>query len=41
VQILFAGNMPLWFHFAAIVPVAVPAGLIVARVTQELLRRTA
>ena len=41
VQLLFAGSLPLWFHFATIVPVAVPAGLIVARVTQELLRRTA
>lgn len=41
VQFLFAGSLPLWFHFVAIVPVAVPSGLIVARVTQELLRRTA
>ncbi len=41
VQMLFAGSMPFWLHLAAIVPVAVPAGLIVARVTQELLRRTA
>ncbi|HNX77935.1 MAG TPA: Gx transporter family protein [Candidatus Rifleibacterium sp.] len=40
VQILFAGSLPLWFHLVAIVPVAIPSGLIVAKVTQELLRRT-
>lgn len=41
VQLLFAGSLPLWLHLVAIVPVAVPSGLIVAKVTQELLRRTA
>lgn len=41
VQLLFAGSLPLWLHLATIVPVAIPSGLIVAKVTQELLRRTA
>jgi heptaprenyl diphosphate synthase len=41
VQLLFAGSLPLWMHLVFIVPVAVPSGLIVAKVTQELLRRTA
>lgn len=41
VQVLFAGSLPLWLHLVTIVPVAVPSGLFVAKVTQELLRRTA
>lgn len=40
VEIMFASNMSLWLHLALMIWVALPSGLIVARVTQELLRRT-
>lgn len=40
VQIMFAGNLSFWFHIALMIWVAVPSGLIVAKVTHELLRRT-
>lgn len=40
VQLMFAGNISIWFHLAVMIWVAVPSGLIVARVTAELLRRT-
>lgn len=40
VQLMFAGSMSFWFHIALMVWVAVPSGLIVAKVTIELLRRT-
>jgi heptaprenyl diphosphate synthase len=40
VQMMFAGNIALWFHVAIMIWIAVPSGLIVAKITQELLRRT-
>lgn len=40
VQLMFAGDMPFWFHMAVMIWVAIPSGLIVAKVTSELLRRT-
>lgn len=40
VQILFASNLTIWFHLAIIVWVGVPTGLIVGKITYELLRRT-
>jgi heptaprenyl diphosphate synthase len=40
VQIMFASQMSLWFHLAIMVWVAIPSGLIVAKATSELLRRT-
>lgn len=40
VQLMFAGSMSIWFHLAVMIWVAVPSGLIVAKVTAELLRRT-
>lgn len=40
VQIMFAGNLSFWFHIALMIWIAVPSGLIVAKVTHELLRRT-
>ena len=40
VEMMFAGSMSIWFHLAVMIWVAVPSGLIVARVTSELLRRT-
>ena len=40
VQILFASNMSFWFHIAIMIWVAIPSGFIVAKITQELLRRT-
>jgi uncharacterized membrane protein len=39
VQFMFAANMSIWLHLAMMIWVALPSGLIVARVTQELLRR--
>lgn len=41
VQFMFASNMSIGLHLALMIWVALPSGLIVARVTQELLRRTA
>lgn len=41
VQIMFAGTISFWFHIAIMIWVAIPSGLIVAKLTQELLRRTA
>lgn len=40
VEFMFASNMSIWLHLALMIWVALPSGLIVARVTQELLRRT-
>ncbi|GAB4276741.1 MAG: hypothetical protein Kow0029_18990 [Candidatus Rifleibacteriota bacterium] len=40
VKYLFAGELSLWFHLAVMIWVAIPAGLIVSKVTSELLRRT-
>ncbi|MBU1108520.1 MAG: Gx transporter family protein [Candidatus Riflebacteria bacterium] len=40
VQFMFASNMSIGLHLALMIWVALPSGLIVARVTQELLRRT-
>ncbi|MDN5279690.1 MAG: hypothetical protein PWR01_3655 [Clostridiales bacterium] len=40
VELMFAGSMSYWFHLAVMIWVAIPSGLIVARVTSELLRRT-
>ena len=40
VQILFASNLTIWFHLALIIWVGVPTGLIVGKITYELLRRT-
>lgn len=40
VQFMFASNMSIWLHLALMIWVALPSGLIVAKVTQELLRRT-
>ena len=40
VQILFAGSLSIWMQLAIMIWVAIPSGLIVAKVTQELLRRT-
>lgn len=41
VQIMFAGTISFWFHIAIMLWVAIPSGVIVAKLTQELLRRTA
>lgn len=40
VQFLFASNMPLWFHIALIIWIGIPSGMIVGKITYELLRRT-
>lgn len=40
VQFMFASNLSIGLHLALMIWVALPSGLIVARVTQELLRRT-
>lgn len=40
VELMFAGSLSMWFHLAVMIWVAIPSGLIVARVTAELLRRT-
>ncbi|MFZ2957088.1 MAG: Gx transporter family protein [Candidatus Ozemobacteraceae bacterium] len=40
VEWMFAGRFPLWFNLSLMIWVAIPAGLIVARITDELLRRT-
>ena len=40
VQILFASNLTIWFHLALIIWIGVPTGLIVGKITYELLRRT-
>mgnify|MGYP003430729104 FL=1 len=40
VQMLFASNLTLWLHTALIIWVGIPAGLIVGKITSELLRRT-
>ena len=40
VQMLFASNLTLWLHMALIIWVGIPAGLIVGKITCELLRRT-
>ena len=40
VQIIFASNLSFWLHIAMIIWVGVPAGLIVGKITYELLRRT-
>jgi heptaprenyl diphosphate synthase len=39
VEAYFPGSFPLGFHLAVMLWVAVPSGLIVARITAELLRR--
>ena len=40
VQILFASNLTFWLHIAMIIWIGIPAGLIVGKITYELLRRT-
>ena len=40
VQILFASNLTFWLHIAIIIWVGIPTGLIVGKITCELLRRT-
>ncbi len=40
VQLLFASNLTLWLHMALIIWGGIPAGLIVGKITCELLRRT-
>lgn len=40
VQIMFAGNISIWLHLAVMIWISIPSGLIVAKVSQELLRRT-
>lgn len=40
VQSLFGANLPMWFPMALMIWIAIPSGLIVARLTHELLRRT-
>lgn len=40
VQFLFAGNISFWLYLALMIWVSIPSGLIVAKVTYELLRRT-
>ncbi len=40
VQLLFASNLTIWLHLALIIWVGVPTGLIVGKITYELLRRT-
>lgn len=40
VQFMFASNVSLWFHIALIVWIGIPSGLIVGRITTELLKRT-
>lgn len=41
VQFLFASvSLPIWFHLAMIVWIGIPSGMIVAKITHELLRRT-
>ena len=40
VEIMFASNLSLWFHIALIIWVGIPAGILVGRITYELLRRT-
>ena len=40
VQILFASNLKFWLYIALIIWVGIPAGLIVGKITCELLRRT-
>lgn len=40
VQYMFAGSLSLWWHLALTIWVGIPSGLIVAKVTHELLRRT-
>ncbi len=40
VQIIFASNLTFWFHIAMIIWIGIPAGLIVGKITYELLRRT-
>ncbi|MBI3039615.1 Gx transporter family protein, partial [bacterium] len=39
VQFLFAGKFPIWFSFSVIIWIAIPSGIIVAQITEELLRR--
>lgn len=40
IQLMFAGNISLWFHLSIMILVSIPSGIIVAKLTQELLRRT-
>lgn len=40
VQYMFAGSLSFWWHLALTIWVGIPSGLIVAKVTHELLRRT-
>lgn len=40
VQLMFASAISIWFHLAIMIWVGIPSGLIVARLTNELLRRT-
>ncbi len=40
VQILFAENASLWLYIAAMIWVSIPAGFVIAKITNELLRRT-
>ncbi len=40
VQLIFASNLTFWLHISMIIWVGIPAGLIVGKITYELLRRT-
>ncbi len=40
VQLLFASNLTFWFHLALIILIGIPAGLVVGKITYELLKRT-
>ena len=40
IQLMFAGSISLWFHLSIMILVSIPSGIIVAKLTQELLRST-
>ena len=40
VQLLFASNLTFWLHLALIILVGIPTGLVVGKITYELLKRT-
>lgn len=39
VQLLFASNLSFWFHIAVVIWVGIPTGIVVGKITYELLRR--
>ncbi len=40
VTVIFASNLTFWLHIAMIILVGIPTGLVVGRITFELLKRT-